>query len=271
MLPDVLALPWTPGSWSLLLDGERVLLRHGAALGMAMERENAAWLLRQLRSQGPEQDGPMPVHVWGGYEPPEIEGVDWIAEAGDAAACFAQGLQGLPPGLDYAGQLRDAQGPGAGDMRRLGVAAGVACLAFAMAYASQFIQVQRLEHYNRQLHGEMVSLYREAFPDARRIVKPGLQMRQRLQALEKAQASPQGVLARVADTAPLIAAEPGYSVERVEYRGGELRYGLHLPDLAGLDRLRSRLERQGDALADIGGVEKLDKGVRAVIRLGERR
>ena len=63
-VPEPLLLPWEEDSWSLLQEGERVVLRYGQYAGMEFEPGMLQTIMPQLLQEQTVEQGPM-VRIWG--------------------------------------------------------------------------------------------------------------------------------------------------------------------------------------------------------------
>ncbi len=139
---------------------------------------------------------------------------------------------------------------------------GWAVIQTGLVYA----ELSALEREQRQLREEMVQIYRDAFPEAKNVVDPKLQMQRKLQSLQGGGDSG-GFLALLHQVGQAIQAEQGISLEGVNYREGRLDLELQASDLQRLDALKQALEAQAGLSATIQGANAKGDSVTARMRI----
>ncbi len=270
LVPDALALPWEPETWTLAAEeaSGRVLVRQAREVGWAAEAE----LLPALLGRALERAGagrPRRLRLWvpeGAAEPPlpPLAGEGPAVERQPPTAALlalqaaALAREGVPLDLLQGGF-------GAGE--RLGRAwrpwrATVLLLAAALIGQAALAawEVRELDRRLEALEAEAARLLRRAFPEVRRVVAPRVQMERRLEALRAAGREPE-LLALLDRLGQALAAVPGARLERLRYRRGELRLALRLKDLRALEALKAGL---GGALTvQVLGADSGEGGVRA--------
>jgi general secretion pathway protein L len=248
VLPDALALPWAPEIWSVLVDGERVLVRTGACDGFATALDDlASWLDAALEAA---------------EEPPQTIRVVTLSGGGSAQDPLPQGAAGgvqierlpaPPDGLAGAmtGLDRDT-GPDLlqGEFRRSAEVSGRAArpwrvaamllLALAVLHTAGLVwQASDLFARAGVAAARAEGLFREAFPEVGRVVDVRTQTTQRLQALRAGAASDESgflpLLERV--SGPLSAS--GAELRGLRYEGGRLDLELRSTAVADFEALRA--------------------------------
>ncbi|NIV31568.1 MAG: hypothetical protein GWN58_19400, partial [Anaerolineae bacterium] len=102
-----------------------------------------------------------------------------------------------------------------------------------------------------QLYAAIEQVYRDAFPEARNVVNPRVQMERQLTALQGGGGSG-AFVSLLAASGPVLGGVEGLELRNLRYRQDELELELELKDLPSLDRLREALEQQSLAV-DIRG------------------
>ncbi len=277
LLPDLLALPWVAGRWSLFCEsGEadaRVLVRSGLRDGLACTRASLPLVLATLLQRTPDAERPTGIDLRGvvddaGDGPPSADRAD-SARGIDALAAGA----GLPVTrqrssaalLDLADEftlpadfnlLQGAYAPRRAQARRNGPRRAVAIAAalwLVSAFAYAGVHAAVLARESRVLQGAIDTVFRGAVPGEHRIVDARAQLQQALSAAEvgRGTGGPIGLLAAVAD-ARLDAT--GVRLQRIEYRDGRLDLLLQAERAAALEAARHALAAQGlnAELRDVG-------------------
>lgn len=243
VVPDPLLLPWQNDEWSVLLEARRALVRTGRWEGFATERDNLALLLAQALAEAGETK-PRRLRVWGApaTELAEI-GIELSPEDTpiEPLALFASGYQPATVlNLLQGGYSRQAHwGRWLRPWRAAAVLAGMTLLA---QIAGQAYDHWRLQREFTALRTEIERTFKDALPEATRIVNPKVQMETRLRELAPSGGS--GFLELLYQGAQPLAHFPNVTLRGLGYRDGQLDLALEGGDPAVLDRLRQQFDRQ---------------------------
>jgi general secretion pathway protein L len=243
VVPDPLLLPWQNDEWSVLLEARRALVRTGRWEGFATERDNLALLLAQALAEAGETK-PRRLRVWGA---PATE----LAETGielspedtpiEPLALFASGYQPATVlNLLQGGYSRQAHW--GRWLRPWRAAAALAGMTLLVQIAGQVYDHWRLQREVTALRTEIERTFKDALPEATRIVNPKVQMETRLRELAPSGGS--GFLELLYQGAQPLAHFPNVTLRGLGYRDGQLDLALEGGDPAVLDRLRQQFERQ---------------------------
>ncbi|MBF0163529.1 MAG: hypothetical protein HQM01_03305, partial [Magnetococcales bacterium] len=276
VIPAPLLLPLEPGAWSLALMPERVWLRSGVNRGWAIEAESFGFALR-LALEEAVGDPPRRLIVWrgagvGGEE--ALSGLDlpieWRTLEGDPLALLAAGDR-PGEGLDLAQGRFAPTGRLSGVLRALRPTLALACLWLALRAGETGWEIRQLEARAIELDQAIERVFRESFPEVKRIVNPRVQMNQQLEAL-RGQAGgagaegDKGFLALLGRAGGSLREPPQPLVSGIRYAEGKLEITMRLPDLQRLDALKKRLESHALTVA-IQSANREGDGVVARLRL----
>ncbi len=243
LVPACLALAWEPGSWTVALEPEgEVDVRTGPWSGWGCERPVFAALLRRMLADATPR-------------PQRLRIVAEAAELQALAPLLAdEMLESLSPSQAWDGQTLDAAVSLALDDASTGRGSAtlgdlvqrwrlpLALLALWGLLAGGFIgyRVHTLEREQTLLAGQMETLYREHFPEARRVVDPPAQMAQQLGRLRQASGADPLLRLLGAVSGPLTGL-PGYALDDLRYQDGVLEMAVRTADLAALEALSAPL------------------------------
>ena len=243
VVPDSLLLPWQNDEWSVLLEARRALVRTGRWEGFATERDNLALLLAQALAEAGETK-PRRLRVWGAPATELAEtGVELSPEdtPSEPLALFASGYQPATVlNLLQGGYSRQAHW--GRWLRPWRAAAALAGMALLVQIAGQVYDHWRLQREVTALRTEIERTFKDALPEATRIVNPKVQMETRLRELAPSGGS--GFLELLYQGAQPLAHFPNVTLRGLGYRDGQLDLALEGGDPAVLDRLRQQFERQ---------------------------
>ncbi len=249
IVPDVLALPWQAGDWFVASDDRRALVRTGQASGYACDRENLDILLQASLDAAEEKPGN--IHLWqcGDSQP-----LPWSQEQPRLLRhrCDGELLQLLAESLDLNNAINLLQGDYSvqtdlvKSLRPWRWAAALALLLFGLGYAGKLIERSQLTTQQQALRQQAEQIYRQTFPDARKVVNPRVQMEQRLKQLRGGGGpSEDKFLDLLASSGKVIGSDKEARLENIRYRNGRLDLKVSAPTLSKLDNLKNRMQQAG--------------------------
>lgn len=250
MLPDALALPLEGDSWSLLVEGGRALVRRSTYSGFAIDTDTLPVWFELLAGK---EGAPPRVRLFGDT------GVDvGIVEVEPASAGDAQPLAILARGRAQTGAIDLLQG-GYSRREELGrllrpwrATAALLAAGLILTAVSTGIDYYRLSRQQEELTVRIEQLYRQTFPDAKRVVNARAQMEQRLKALQR-RAGQAGTdfIGLLGETASVLHQTRGVRIQGASYRDGRLDLELTADNLQVLDQLKQKLAASGRLTAEI--------------------
>ena len=248
LIPETLALPSDAG-WSLMVDGETVLVRSGDYAGFAADIDNLPVLFSLFEAK---QQAPETARVFGStvLDLGAVD-VEFVDQREQPLELLARGwAQGPVINLLQGAYSRRAEW---GRLLRPWIASAALLLAgFILVGVSTGLNYFRLSGQREQLSAEIEDVYRKAFPQAKRIVNPRAQMEQKLQQLRRqAGGGNTDFLAMFAETAGVVRATEGINVRSASYRNGRLDLDLQADNLQILDSLKQSLVSSGLMSAEI--------------------
>jgi general secretion pathway protein L len=261
IVPDILAVPRTDSGWGMLILGQRVLVRTGAQQGFAVESESFNdWLPLALAEYG---------------IPPRLDIYGMIDDA--CLKHFPDTDVEVHAHIDFAPlslitlDLRQGEyAPHTLNIQlwqpwRLSVL--LLCLWLLLQGGLLFAEVKHLQQQRDTLNQQMITRYRDVFPQARNIVNPRLQMEQHLATWHKQQQHVDdpfwGYFLSIAEA---LSRFQGKALQRLDYRNGSFELSLALPDLNSLDQFKQHLALQGLSV-EIRAAESQSHKVDAQVRI----
>jgi len=270
-IPDVLALPLARARWSLLIDGDRALARTGPGTGLACTQDLLPVLLSAALAAMSEEERPQGLQVWRtdpkaglpdlplAIEHRPCQGAWPVLAAGLADDAVPDLLQG-----EFSARERRAR-----QLRRWWPVA-VALLVWAVLEITNLgLEVHRLEQQRRLLDASIEKVFRDTFPEIRRVENPKVQMEQALKSLRAQRAGSHGLLAMLADASGPLHAQSGVTLKGVEFRNDILELSVEAGDVQQLDALRQALESSTGMRAEIQSVNVEGGHVAGRLRIRE--
>ncbi len=246
LCPDVLALPWRDEGWSACAFGGQTLVRTGPQSGFSCDDDNLPFYLEQLAAD--ERPPRLHWHVCRDSAAAPAASlpvpVDTIEHEQDLLALMANELAS-----HEAAAINLLQGPFSRHqyLERLWQAARqpvvLLLLLILTLFASAIIRVYQLSDRQQRLGQQIETLYRQTFPEDKRIVNPRVQAERHLKALRKGgdPASHTRLLDLLSQVAPVLTSTSGLTVKRMTYHNGILSLRLDVPTLATVDGLKKAL------------------------------
>lgn len=273
MIPDLLAVPYEPGSWTLLDDESMALLRTAPQEGVAVDPESLAVVLATaLEEAGEESPTQLRIHA------PEERLADFDALATLGLEIVPEPLPG-PPIEALAAHAESAEAIDLllgrysrrerfGKLYRRWLPAAVMLGALLLLnFGVLLYDYLRLSREDARLRAAIESTYREAFPEAQRVVDPRVQMQRGLEALRRGGGESGGFLDMLRGMAPLLNQTQGLQVQRISYQEGRLDLALVVPDLQNLDALVGRIGSEAGMRAEIQSASNVQGRVEARLQV----
>jgi general secretion pathway protein L len=270
-VPEPLLLPWQPGEWCLVLEGERAVVRTGRAAGFCVEREMLPLFLNSTLVTG---DEPEAVVLYGREQaadtdlvPDQLRArVQWRDGDFYSALMLAGPLNGTLNLLqgDYAPRLPLRRWWG-----QWRAVAALFAIAFGLQLAATYVDYLGLKRENLALRTAVEDSYRKAYPQGA-LVDPEKQLRRQLEAL-RGSGQTSGFVSLMSRVGEVIAQRPGTTIASINYndRGDEMRMNIVAADYESVEQVRSAINSAGLEAEMESSSAQGDK-VRARLRVGER-
>jgi len=251
VIPDFLLLPWQEGDWSILPDGQRIVVRTGRWTGLVTEPETLGWFLNQALVEAGDAK-PQRLRSWG--SPPQVTlDMAWQIE-NDSSEPLLQFAAGYRPEtvLNLLQGPYGRQAPWKRGLRPWRTAAILAGVWLIVQGGGQIYEHGRLQREQIALNAAMEQIYKDTVPGATRIVNPKVQMESRLRELAPAGAGGGGVFLELLYQGgqPLVNF-PDITLRGVSYREGQLDLVLEGGNPAVLDQFRQQLEQRPGIQAEM--------------------
>ncbi|MBT8420030.1 MAG: type II secretion system protein GspL [Gammaproteobacteria bacterium] len=258
LVSSVLGLPSTPDTWTILVDTEMALVRFGPLSGFAVDLPNLAIVVRDALIQAGEKV-PHRIRLLSCSEDPEnvplLESVDCQVTV---APCEPNKLAVLSAHFDEQRAINLLQGAysrriGFGEIwRAWRMPVALATVWFAVWIGNLFVDIADLSARSRLLETEIASVYRQAFPDARKMNNPRTRMARGLDELRKAGTGDAiGFLDLLGQVGVHLQSAPNARLTNLHFRSGELELRVKMADLEAFDQLKERLIREAGLTVEV--------------------
>jgi len=243
VLPEVFALPLISESWSVMQQGQRVLIRTEKQAGFAMDVENIQSIL-------PLMTLPSQIIVWGklsesvreAFNSFNVPLIEKIPEQNFLiSTCYQKEvinlLQGKYQPVSQTAHL----------WRPWRLTAALLLLLGCVEIGRLALDYRQLEQQSQVLNQQIEQIYRQTFPQAQKIVNPRVQMEQQLNELKgKAKNTQAGnFLILLNQLSPTLVKVNSLNLKEITYQSGKLELSLEVPDLPTLELLKRYVKEAG--------------------------
>lgn len=274
LVAETQTLPLKESEWSLLHDNsDTMVLRTGMDAGLAFDVPNLLHVLIQaLDEAGDFKPDRLMVFKCDHKElpttPDELE-VKSTNCGGDAIIPMATGFNEQHAINLLQGNF--AKGANlAGAWRKWLPAAAVLMLWIALEVGTESWNYIRYSQKNAELNEQIEDLYRETFPKARNIIKPRLQMEQKLVALRGSASSQSNFLHLLAATGASLKNIKTVKLKNISYKNGQMIIDLVLKDAELLDQIEQQLGRNKSITVKRESATARNNKVEGRLRIGSR-
>jgi general secretion pathway protein L len=261
--PETLCLPYLPDTCSIFLDDQQAVLRSGKGLGGGMDREMLPIMLDKIRLENPHLHA---LQVWSVEESPQDLSdlpVDINYHKVDSLlSLLVSGVATVDTHYNLlTGSFERKQSLG-WQWKKWLPAMGV--IIFATLLQTGFL-VNRYWQQQAELsavESQTLSLFKQTFPEVKRLVNIKVQADQALIDLRKNSAS-QGSLfmSLLYQTGIVLNANPGYKLQQLDFINDLLQIQLTVPDSNQLEQLKQQLEGSHQLLVKVQSAEAAKNGM----------
>ncbi len=254
MVPDTLALSTTIGTWTILLEDTRSIVRTGVYAGFAADHSNLNELLSTTIS---DADGVTPERIdIIDCRDINISNNDFSLDSGielHVNNFENDSLIWLAEHFDYEAPINLLSGEFSrkekvkGQLRKWYPTAILLAAVLFLNITTKVINYVSLSNESQRLTAEMERVYKSTFPQAKRVVNAAAQMQQKLKSLQsRAGDSESSLSSMLTQVAPVLRATPGLMIKSLRYQNGRLDIESDLGNFSALNQLEKMLsERAG--------------------------
>jgi len=272
LIPATMAVPISPGQWTVVLSGPEFLARQGNWQLAAGETDNLGNYLAPTlaNTESPEEARIIDCNGAGNSPEPAGTGITVSSTTNaDFMTVLVEGFNSSPSFNLLQGEY--ARGARWLDvLRRWRLPLAAALLLAVLGVANLALDYFHLRREANRLGREINATYLQAFPGSR-VVNPRAQMEQKLAALKTA-GQLQGSFFTIYDqTAPLTSNAKGFYLDSLRFQNNRLEMEMNIQDLQALEQLKTDLGRTSELKAEIRNAESSGDKVRAklVVEVGK--
>ncbi len=263
LLPQPLALLSNEDTWSLLFEGDQVLVRTGKFSGFECPTAMLRILLNSVKSEQRAEDTAEQsveslqlLHVYG--EVPDSALVNELEEDGFSLRHHSvSGLSALTQIENKQASLNLLQGFKTND----GLSGGKAnwwpavilsLLAFVIYMAASGYQYWMLQQQEEVKKAQLTSLFKSSFPEVKRIVDPMQQAKQRLEQRRREHGQGEdGLLSLLYRVGQALQGDRTLAFQTIEFREGVLQLRMQGKSVESIERFKQRIEKDPTITVEI--------------------
>ncbi len=279
LLPDTLLPPFEENSWSIFSEDntDQVLVRTDQEQGFICSRENLITFIQKAAAQ--EGNAPEIIKLFHSESVDEsalevaVSGhskLQWMdtPQLEDALSLLTLQTESTDFNLlqsRYAPRSRIKQ-----HLRPWYASAALLGLLLLTGLATNIIQNASLQTKNTQLEQEIITTFRQAFPEIKRIVNPQAQMRHHLSRLRGSSKTGPSFAKMLSTIGPLAKREKNLLVQHLRYQKGQMELLIDLPDLQTLERFKQTLSSRTPWNVELKSANSSDNKVQGRILIYEK-
>ena len=138
------------------------------------------------------------------------------------------------------------------------VTAILALIWFVLEWGMMVYEGVRLEGEEERLKAQVETLYKQAFPDARKVIRPKIQMERKLQELRGGGGAKGGFLNLLSSTGVALQQHKNITLKSIRYKNGVLDVELQTPSLQMIDQLKQQLTQDRGLDVEIQSAQQRD-------------
>ena len=130
-------------------------------------------------------------------------------------------------------------------------AASIAVIWLLLHFGLMVFDYQKLASKDRELRAKVTQIFREAFPDAKNIVDPKLQMEQKLAELRQQANQSADMFVLLSRAGDVLGDTDSLLIRTMRFKDETLDLDVDISDLQALDQLKVRLTNEANLVVDI--------------------
>ena len=265
--PESLLLPYDEGILTIVEDGERTLVRSGMFAGCVCDKDNISLIVKGIIDD-PEQQ----IHklqYFGSVEGMSLLSIDMECKQHEAPHALVslmyhdsvKELNLLPKQFIHREKLDKK-------LKQWIPAAAMLLVWFVIQVSVQVYDYYHLKTQDVALQASLEKIYKQTFPESKRIVNVEAQMRQKLKELrEKSGKAESGFTEMMIKSAPILQKSPGLKLQSLRYHEGRMDIDLEIRDLQSLEQLKENLIKVGDWQVEIQSASSAENKVQGRLQV----
>jgi len=277
MVPDCLCIPYAKDSWTVYVENDLALVRTGRDTGFSCPTDILVLMITQyLKEENIKQPDSLKSYNVPESKQDEIMNISFETEvefstfevSGNTEILFLEQYLENTPSLNLLqGEFSRRQKMGQ-QFRPWMPVAGLAAAWLVLALVIDIVNYNKLSSSVVALKQQEATIFKRAFPDARKIINPKVQMEARLKQLRKkaGKSTTSGstmlvVVVRALKKSNIV------GIKSLRYRDSGMDIDVQLKNLQALDKLKENLTNNGQWEVEVKSAISRDKFVESRIQI----
>ncbi len=275
VIPDALCLAGNAQQWAILIYGENADVQLDRFDGAEYDRELTPLVLKSSLNNTalPRPEKILLFRM-------ENESIDDIVAIIPNDIELVQLQYNQHPLVVYCGQYKNAlplnllqgqfkpKSKNVARWKRWRLPVALAAVWLVLNLSITTFQYQSLARKNTEMQAQITRLYKEAFPESRRIVNPRVQMEQKLEKLKSgASGSSDSLLTILSYAAGALAKDKNINLQSIDYRSNRVDINLTSTSLNAIQELNNKLNHSGQLKSEITSSASDKNEVKGSLRL----
>jgi len=259
MIPDTLALSTTIGTWTILLEDTRSIVRTGVHSGFAVDHSNLNQLLSTTIT---DAEGVTPERIdIIDCRNININANDFSLDSGIELRVNNydnDSLIWIASHFDYEAPINLLFGEFSrkekfkGELKKWYPAAILLVSVLFLNLTIKITNYISLSNESENLTMVMTRLYKNTFPQAKRVVNAASQMQQKFKAVQSRSGNSElSLSAMLTKVAPILRSTPGLLIKSLRYQNGRIDIESDVRSFSALNQLEKALSEQAGMIVDI--------------------
>jgi general secretion pathway protein L len=274
VIPDAICSPVAPGQWTVLFHEDKALVHYGALVGTVIDAVNLPVLINASLDKAEAKPEKIVCLYPDGNEPVGLNEESGTDIENIKIAYNTHPLVVFCGEYEKAKSLNLLQGKykpkrkSTGHWYRWRLATSLAIVWLLLYSGISLFELGKLNDRNAELGVQIEKIYKQTFPESKRIVNPRVQMEQKLDDLRSGGGS-QGsqFIALLTEAVPIVAAQKDIEVQSVDFRNNRMEIGLTGGKLQSIETLNKQLNANSKLRAEITSATSEKNIVKGSIRL----
>jgi len=280
LLPDTLLPPFHNDSWSIFSEQhqDQILVRTDREQGFVCSQQNLMTFIQKATAQ--ENSAPAKIHLFHCESIDEsalevavsgLSELEWMdtPQIDDALSLLSLESEAVDVNFlqgQYAprSQLKQHLRPWYSSAALLG-------LWLLLGVVTNVNYYYSLQAKNKQLEQDIITSFRKAFPEIKRVVNPQAQMRHHLSRLRGSGKQGPSFAEMLSTIGPLAKKVKGLKVQNLRYQKGQIELLMDFPDLQTLERFKQTLAEQTPWSVELKSANSTDNKVQGRMLIYEKR
>lgn len=273
IVPATMAIPFTPGQWSVVVSDRLFMLRKDSWHAYAGDINSLPFYLEAELTSDSNQQPSIQLYVDDGCS---VDYEEIVPDLSPVTTDKKPLLQFLVDGYEEKEVINLLQGAysrhaGWRDLWKKWRLPAIAVMALFLLNITGFsFDYFKLKNENIELNNRIKAIYLKSFPGSRRVVNARAQMEQKLVELKQEVGTQSGFFEIYDKTVPLLLATSGFSLNNFRFNNGRFDFDFDIKDLQALEKLKHNLLNIPGVAIDIKHAEASGSLVKAKIQIKSR-